>query len=92
MHAWWMSKAIYALKIWIFQDQFALSPTEIEGLNQVSLFITKIYIFHWYTTPSPISAPTNDLALIIKIVQYRKVNKIISDAVQAVLDVISRHL
>ena len=73
----------------IFEDQFALSPTEIEGLNQVCFLITKNYIIHRYTTPSPISALINDLALIIKVVQFKKVNKIIS---YFILNVISRHL
>lgn len=31
-HAWWMSKAIYSIKIYLFKDQFKLTARELKGL------------------------------------------------------------
>ena len=45
MHqARWMAKAIYSLKIW-------LTVRESQGLRDLNIFITKIYIKFWFLAP-----------------------------------------
>src|ERR1700761_6995479 len=50
MHkACWMSKVIYALKVWMFRSQFQLSKYESAGLRELCIFHTLIYIKAWST-------------------------------------------
>jgi len=44
MHrARWMAKAIYSLKMYMFQDQFVLTAAEKKGVTDISLFVDLIY-------------------------------------------------
>lgn len=63
-HARWMAKAIYSLKIFMFQDQFQLSLSETNSLRQVRIFMILFYLKMWYTATSAILAPNNDLELL----------------------------
>ncbi|CAH1707960.1 unnamed protein product [Aphis gossypii] len=38
----WMAKAIYCLKIYMFQDQFILTKSEKKGVTEISLFISQL--------------------------------------------------
>jgi len=42
-HARWMAKAIYALKMVLFQDQLTLTAREKSGLTELSLFVALVY-------------------------------------------------
>jgi len=46
-HARWMAKAIYSLKIYMFQDQFVLTAAEKKGVTNISLFVALIYSRYW---------------------------------------------
>lgn len=62
MHrARWMSKAIYSLKIWMFQNQFPMSPQEKKLVQDVCLFVVGVYKKYWFLSPLPAMAPRNDL-------------------------------
>lgn len=39
----WMAKAIYSLKIYLFQDQVRLTAKEITGLTSICLFVSLLY-------------------------------------------------
>ncbi|XP_050549011.1 uncharacterized protein LOC126910464 [Daktulosphaira vitifoliae] len=39
----WMAKAIYCLKIYMFQDQFELTAAEKKGVTEISLFVSLLY-------------------------------------------------
>jgi len=41
-HARWMAKAIYSLKMYMFQDQFVLTAAEKKGVTDISLFVDLI--------------------------------------------------
>lgn len=88
-HARWMSKAIYSLKIFMFRNQFHLSPREIKSLRQVCIFIIIFYIKAWYTSTSAILAPNNDLEFLKKLISYDKVDSAVS---KKACDKISDHL
>ncbi|KAG8184204.1 hypothetical protein JTE90_015566 [Oedothorax gibbosus] len=60
-HARWM--AIYSLKIYIFRQEFSLTPSELESIRSLCIFILKIYVKHWFTAPDAATAPNNDLQL-----------------------------
>lgn len=74
-----MSKAIYCLKIYLFEDQFSLSVLERKGIKDICLFIINIYIKAWFTAHNPTLAPNQDLQLLKSLVQYRSIDKEISD-------------
>jgi hypothetical protein len=89
MHrARWMSKAIYSLKIFIFKSQFRLTAEEIISLRSFNLFICLVYLKSWYTAPTPIHAPLNDLLLLKQIIQYKTINELVS---KAAFNAMSRH-
>lgn len=78
-HARWLSKAIYSLKIYLFQEQFSLSRTEASGLRHICIFIVLVYIKAWYCAPSAIQAPRQDLEFMKDLLNYKKINKNISE-------------
>lgn len=60
----WMSKIIYGAKLFLFADQFSLTPDEIENLELFCVFTCLVYIKPWLTTCFPTEAATNDLNFI----------------------------
>jgi len=66
----WMAKAIYSLKIWMFQGQFKLTTRETKGLQKICLFAVQLYVEAWFTAPSACSAPRQDLQLLKAIHKY----------------------
>lgn len=74
----WMAAAIYAIKMWLFQDQFSCDDPSAEDLTNLTLFIVKVYARYWFTVPSAVSAPRNDLDFLKKLVAYNSVNSKIS--------------
>jgi len=37
-HAWWMTKAFYSLTIYLFREQFRLTPKEKSALRSICIF------------------------------------------------------
>lgn len=66
----WMAKAIYSLKIWIFRNQFPLTPEEENAIRNISLFTVNIYIKCWFSATSARMAPNNDLQLLRDLKNY----------------------
>lgn len=52
MHrARWMAKVIYAIKIWLFRDQFRLTASEEKGIRDLAVFAVIIHLKAWMTAP-----------------------------------------
>ncbi|CAL9702276.1 unnamed protein product [Knipowitschia caucasica] len=66
-----MAKAIYALKIWMFRDQFRLTIREEKGIRDICLFTVRLYITAWYRSPEATSAPRLDLQLLKDLDAYK---------------------
>lgn len=79
-HARWMAKAIYSLKMYLFRKYFKLSKADEAKLYAVCKFIVFRYINPWYTSPLAIGAPNNDLIFIKSLIEFKDVDKNISDA------------
>lgn len=88
-HARWMSKAIYSLKIYLFRQQFNLTPQERRGLSSMCLFIVLIYVKAWFVAPYAAQAPNHDLQFLKELTNYQSIDKKIS---QVALKKISNHL
>lgn len=88
-HARWMSKALYALKLFIFQDQFRLNATEVNGLRYICLFLVNIYVVAWFDAPSPIKSAHQDLNMIKNLYAFSSIHAKIADAATKTF---SRHL
>jgi len=56
-----MAKIIYSLKIWMFRQQFTITPREIKGLRDVNIFVALVYTKFWFKSHKAVSAPSNDL-------------------------------
>jgi len=69
-HARWMAKAIYSLKIYMFQDQFVLTAADKKGITDISLFVALIYSRYWNEAPVAERAPLNDARLLAQIQAY----------------------
>lgn len=79
-HARWMAKVLYAMKIWLFRQQFKLTAREEKGARDLALFAVLVYLKAWITAPSAISAPLNDLQLMNQLLQYSTIHEAISVA------------
>lgn len=82
-HARWMAKAIYALKIWLFQKQFSLTARQERELCNICIFAVVIYLKAWFTAPFAASAPNNDLYSCWKILSNMKDRKLLSPVLHA---------
>lgn len=74
----WMAKAIYSLKVWMFRSQFTLTKTEEVGVQNICLFVVKLYLKFWFQAASAVSAPRNDLLFLTEIDKYAEENKDVS--------------
>lgn len=74
-HARWMAKAIYALKIYLFRSEFALSNVEKKGFRDVCLFIVFVYVKAWFLAPIALKAPNQDLGFLKDINSFHSINK-----------------
>jgi len=88
-HARWMSKAIYALKVWMFRRQFKLTAREENGLRQIAVFVCRLYAKAWTLAPEAAAAPRHDLQLLKDLTAYMDVNR---DVAKAALTKLQRHL
>lgn len=88
-HARWMSKAIYALKMYMFRDQFDLTDVELNGIRDVCIFLVLLYVKAWFSSSISIEAPNNDIQFIKNAIQYSKVDCTISNII---IDKMSNHL
>lgn len=69
-NARWMAKAIYCIKIYLFQDQFVITAKEKKGVTDISLFVAFIYGQFWNEAPLAERAPFNDAKLLQRIQEY----------------------
>jgi len=88
-HARWMSKAIYALKVWMFRSQFKLTAREEKGLREIAVFVSRLYAKAWTLAPEAAAAPRHDLQLLKDLTTYMDVNR---DVGKAALTKLQGHL
>lgn len=86
-HARWMSKAIYSLKMVLFEGQMELTAKEKRGLKELALFVSLIYGRFWHEAPLASHAPLNDATMLGLLKRYP--NRIIADAAYTAF---TRHL
>ncbi|XP_050704488.1 uncharacterized protein LOC126989930 [Eriocheir sinensis] len=60
-NARWMAKAIYALKLYLLQDQFKMTELEHKGVTEICLFVALAYAKAWCRAPRAEQAPAVDL-------------------------------
>lgn len=70
-HARWMSKVIYAIKVWIFRGQFRLTSREERSLKRIGLFSVRYYTKAWTEASTSVKAPLNDLQLLQSLSSYK---------------------
>jgi hypothetical protein len=91
-HARWMSKLIYAIKIFLFRKQnsiFNLTKREETQLQRFVLFGALLYTKVWIEAPLAAEAPRNDLNFWLNLKKYEAIDSEISIAARMVLE---RHL
>ena len=49
------------------RKQFKLTKREEKGMRNLTVFVIGIYIKHWFTAPSAVRAPANDLEFLKKL-------------------------
>lgn len=79
-HARWMAKAIYALKIYLFQNQFNITTREKDSIRRICIFIVRIYLRSWFLAPLCAKAPYLDFNFLLNIIEYKNVDADISNA------------
>lgn len=88
-HARWMAKAIYAFKIYLFQDQFQLSRGEKNSLRRICIFLARVYVRAWFLSSEAIKAPYHDFLFMRQLINYQDIDPEIS---KAAAKKISNHL
>lgn len=88
-NARWMQRAIYALKMYLFQDQIDISSDFALSIHRFCLFVSLIYVKFWSVSPIALDAPSNDIQFLKELDQYRQIDEEISDVA---LNALKRHL
>lgn len=78
-HARWMAKIIYSFKMYLFRDQFNLTPEEKSNFREMCLFAGLLYVKAWIKSPLTADAPINDLDFFKALEQYKVVSKVVSE-------------
>ena len=76
----WMAKAIYAFKIYLFEDQFHVSKREKNSLRRICIFLARVYIRAWFLSTEAIKAPYQDLQFTRELIKYQDIDPEISTA------------
>lgn len=74
-HARWMAKAIYCIKIFIFRDQFKMSPRQLKACQDTCIFIVSIYVKSWIRAHLAIEAQYQDLMFVKKLLEYENIDQ-----------------
>lgn len=88
-NARWMSRAIYALKTYLFRRHLFLDSNFLHSLHRFCLFVALIYTKHWNHCPNAADAPFNDLQLLKELDIYRQID---ADVAESALESFKRHL
>ena len=73
-NARWMAKAIYALKMSLFQKEYKIPEDHVYSLNIFCKFILRFYAKAWYTSRIAAVAPLTDLNLIKELYNHKSQN------------------
>lgn len=88
-NARWMSRAIYALKTFLFREHLELDPSFEALLERFCMFLALIYTKFWNQCSIAVDAPSNDLKLLKELDAYGQIDVEIS---QSALNAFKRHL
>lgn len=77
-NARWMSKAIYCLKMYMFESQFKLTYSVKNAMKDFIIFVIRLYIKAWFTSTKAIEAPYNDMTFLKNLFEYEAIDKQIS--------------
>lgn len=88
-HARWLSKANYALQIFLFKSQFILSNQDRNRLGDVCVFLVRLYVKVWFKSSIATLAPNTDLNFVKDIIAYERIDPNLS---KIMLNKFARHL
>ena len=69
-HARFMAKAIYIYKMFLFRDEFKMTSKELDGIRNVCIFLTRVYVRFWFNCTNATEAPRRDLQIIKDSIEY----------------------
>lgn len=88
-NARWMSRAIYALKTYLFREHLEMDSSFVNLLERFNMFVALIYTKFWNRCSNSADAPANDLQLLKELDRYRTID---NEIAQAALVALKRHL
>lgn len=62
--AQWIARAIYAINLCLFKNQFVTTKKVLSPMKKFSLFIVQIYVYYWFKVPIALAVPPNGLNLL----------------------------
>ena len=62
-------KVIYAIKMWLFREQFKMTAAEQKGIRELAIFAVLVHLRAWLTAPLPVEAPLNDFRLMKQLLE-----------------------
>lgn len=70
IHARFMSKDIYCYKMFLLREQFKMTASELKGIRNICIFLTRIFISYWFGCVNAVNAPRQDLRFIQDAIAY----------------------
>ena len=67
--------------MFLFSQQLKVSQAELNRLQRFVIFVCMFYIQHWFNSPIAVNAPKADLNLFHDMIQFKKTDAKIADAV-----------
>lgn len=80
-HARWISKALYALKMFMFMDQYDIEQNYKIPLRDFCVFVIRFYVRAWTRCTNALEAPQQDLNFLKEIHAYSNTDRAISEVV-----------
>jgi len=76
-----MAKAVYSLKIAMFQSQFLLSKQQLDGIRRLCIFIARFYAKLWFIAPVASAAPFSVLSFLRDVASFSEIDPVLVDIV-----------
>lgn len=70
----WMANLIYAIKMFLFRDQFEMTSKEMQALRRIIVFTIRCHVKAWFQSTDVIKAPNHDLCFVKELYEYRKID------------------
>lgn len=74
-----MAKAIFCIKIFLFRKYVKMSPTKLDNIRDVCIYIVTLYVKAWLGSTKAVEAPNQDWEYLKAATRYTSVDHVVSE-------------